>query len=299
MSIDDLMAGGARPYRHVSLEGDAYYDVGYTETSNGATTAIYYIFLDPKGTQGLVVRAPTTSVPAQSPASITLTGLIHTSPPELSNAVEADLAMYRQHGVEVDPSFYLAEGERPMDAPVGLAILLGSVGLGVVAFVPLFFPTTVFAPQPATMSAAPSPLPPGQNVQATGRFQQLKSLHPTLETGRRWQRFTNAVANLITLQDGRLMIYIHHVVRTRMYGAITVSKRESDWAVLVSKSDPWQIEPGTIYGWKDRPAVRFRRQEMGRKMDDVYVIFNHPSPQAEFVTALRTSGFAVGMGLAS
>jgi hypothetical protein len=93
------------------------------------------------------------------------------------------------------------------------------------------------------------------------------------------------------------MIYIHHVMRTQLYGVVTVSKQESDWAVFVGKSEPWSIEPGTIYGWKDRPAVRFRRQEMGRKIDDVYVVFGHPAWQAEFTKSLRTAGFVVGMGV--
>jgi hypothetical protein len=120
-----------------------------------------------------------------------------------------------------------------------------------------------------------------------------------MEMGKRRQRFADAVANLSMLDDGRLMIYIHNVVRTKLYGVVTVSRQESDWAVFVSKNEPWQIEPGTIYGWKDRPAIRFRQAGAGGKPDDIFVIFGGPGEQAEFAKELRASGFPVGSGLMS
>jgi hypothetical protein len=64
----------------------------------------------------------------------------------------------------------------------------------------------------------------------------------------------------------------------------------------VARNEPWQIDPGTIYGWKDRPAIRFRRQSMSAKTDDVYVIFGHPSEQAALAKDLRAAGFPVGTG---
>lgn len=297
VTINSLMAGGAHPFRYVSLTGDAYYDVGYTETSGGATVAVYYILIDPKSGEAAVIRSRETTLPAGGPGSVTLTGLVYASTPELSAAVEADLPMYGQSGIVVDPDFYLAAGEQPMGFGTALALFLGCAWLVVAAVIPFFFPTIVFAPRPMTALGAPPPQAPGQGVRVTGRFQQLKSLQPTLEPGRRWQRFTYAVANPVMLDDGRLMIYIHHVVRTSLYGVVTVSKRESDWAVFVGKGEPWQIEPGTVYGWKDRPAVRFRRQGTGSKPDDVYVIFDHPAAQAEFAKAMRTAGFPVGSGV--
>ena len=297
-TIHSLMAGGARPFRYVSLTGEAYYDIGYTETSDGATVAEYYILLDPETGEAAVVRSRTTSLPVGGPGSVTRTGLVYTSSAELRSAIEADQPFYNQAGVAVDAGWHLAEGERPMGFALALALLLGSAWLGVAAVIPFFFPTVVFAPRPPTaLAATASPQLPGQGVHVTGRFQQLKRLHPALEPGRRWQRFTYAVANLVMLDDGRLMIYIHHIVRTQLYGVVTVSKRESDWAVFVGKSEPWEIEPGAIYGWRDRPAVRFRRLGPGKKMAEVYVIFGLPDQQAEFAKALRTAGFAVGMGV--
>ena len=109
-------------------------------------------------------------------------------------------------------------------------------------------------------------------------------------------KFNNAVANLITLPDSRLMVYIHHVQRTTLYGVVTVRKHESDWAVLLDKNAPWQIDPGTLYGWKARPAVRFVARESVRKPEALYISFDYAGSQAELVRQLRGLGFAVGMG---
>ncbi len=298
ISIAALMAGGDQPYRYVSVDGEAYYEVGYTETSDGETVALYYILVDPKSGEAAVIRSPSTSLPAGGPFPVTLSGLVYSSSPELRQAVEADLDMYTRSGITVEPGFYLAEGEQPMGFGTALALFLGCAWLGVAAVIPFFFPTVVFAPQAmSAVAAVPGAPPSNQGVRVTGRLQQIKSLHPSLELGSRWQRFNNAVTNPAMLDDGRLMIYVHHVVRTQLYGVVTISRRESDWAVVISKSEPWQIAPGTIYGWRDRLAVRFRRQAPGGKPDDVFVVFAQPGEQAEFARSLRTAGFSLGMGV--
>jgi hypothetical protein len=104
------------------------------------------------------------------------------------------------------------------------------------------------------------------------------------------------VANLVSLPDGRLMIYIHHVQRTTLYGVVTVSKRESDWAIMVSKNEPWQIDPGRLYAWKVRPAVRFVHYDSTRKAEAVYLSFDQVGAQVEFIQQMRSRGFPVGTG---
>jgi hypothetical protein len=299
-TVGELNAGGADAFRHVSITGDPYYEIAYTESNEGGdVVGVYYLFLDPNTGQGLIVQAPTPSLPGGLPTSVTLTGLIQTSPPELSDAIEADQPFFQQNGVVVEPSFYLAEGERPISLLAASGLLLGSGLLVVLAVIPFFFPSTVFAARPSTSVPVPTtPQPPGEGgVRVRGRFQQVKNLYPSMEMGKRRQRFTDAVANLSMLDDGRLMIFIHNVVRTKLYGVVTVSRQESDWAVFVSKNEPWQIEPGTIYSWKDRPAIRFRREGTGSRPDDIFVVFGSPDGQAEFAKELRASGFPVGSGL--
>ena len=56
------------------------------------------------------------------------------------------------------------------------------------------------------------------------------------------------------------------------------------------------IEPGKVYGWKDRWAVRLRYKDEKEQSQTLFVIFNQPGLQAEFASLLRQTGFAVGTG---
>ncbi len=298
-AIGDLIDGRAQLPRHVAVSGTAYYDVGYQETSDGRVVASYYLLVDRGTGEALVVRSTTPGVAEQPPAEAELSGVVHDSPAELEGVVTADVEWFTKQGITLDPSFYLAEGERPMAALTALALLAASLGLGVLSLVPFFFPTLVFAPRPPeAFAASPSLRPPGEGLRATGRFQQLKRLEPTLETGKRRQRFTQAPANLLPLPGGDLLVYIHFILRTRLYGVVTVRKQESDWGVLLQRADPWQIEPGIVYGWKDRRALRFLRQELGTKPEALYLLVPDGQAQVELVQRLRSAGFPVGMGIA-
>jgi hypothetical protein len=297
LTIGDMVAGGASADAFVATSGYAVYEVRYEETSDGRTVASYFLLIDETTGEGVVVKASTAQVVDRTSGPLGLTGLVHETPADLRDLIQTDLAEFSSQGIVLDPSFLVTEGERPMGAAAALAILAGSVFLGALSLVPLFFPTTVFAPRPVdTLAVSTAGATQSKGLLATGRFQQLKRLEPTLELGRRKQRFTNAVANLIRLADGRMALYIHHVVRTRLYGVVTISKQQSDWAVLISRTDPWRIDPGKIYGWKDRWAVRFRRQETGGKPETLYVSFDHAADQAEFVKSTREMGFSVGLG---
>jgi len=91
------------------------------------------------------------------------------------------------------------------------------------------------------------------------------------------------------------MIYIHHIRTTKTYG-VTVNRRESDWGVFIDPANVIDIEPGKLYGWKDRAAVRLRYRDEAQKEQTLYVSFNHAAAQAEFAGLLRRMGFAVGSG---
>jgi hypothetical protein len=298
VTIDALVTAGGSGTAHVSLTGTAYYEVGYEETEDGRVVSSFYLLLNDLTGAGVIVKAPTAQLGDRTSGPVELSGLIRDTPSGLRAVIEEDLPYFAAQGVDVDPSFYLAEGARPMDPLLAAGVLLSSAALGGLSLVPLFFPTAVFTPRPIeTLPAGPASRARRRGILATGRFQQVKQLEPTIEIGKRRQRFTGAVANLRGLPDGRLMVYIHHVVRTRLYGVVTVHKQESDWGVFVSRSEPWQIEPGVLYGWHDRPAIRFSKQEMGGKPEAVIVSFDEATEQADFVGKLRSAGFPVGTGM--
>jgi hypothetical protein len=127
-------------------------------------------------------------------------------------------------------------------------------------------------------------------VRATGKFQKLKQLEPTIEVGKGSQKLTNSVANVIPLARGRLMIYVHRVVRSR-YGTTV-----SDWGIFLDTDNVHAVEPGKIYSWKDRWAVRFQYQGPKDRPQTLFVIFEQPGDQATFVDLVRKSGFAIETG---
>ena len=298
VSIDELNLGGRADHPYVSVAGTAYYEVGYSETEYGRTVASYFLLLSEKSGQGMIVQASNADIDERVSGEVTLTGTLRDASSDLQTVVRSDLPYFAQEGVTVDPTYYLAEGDRPLDALTTLLLLAGAAVIGVLAVTPFFFPTTVYAPHPVDSLASSQPAIAGRAaVRATGWFTQLKKLEPALEFGKRKQSFTNAVANLVRTAEGRWMIYIHHVVRTRLYGVVPISKHESDWGMILDRGEGWQVEPGKIYGWKDRWAVRFQKPPMGAKPDPVYLVFDRAADQAEFVKAVRDSGFSVGTGM--
>jgi hypothetical protein len=81
----------------------------------------------------------------------------------------------------------LDAGERPGQAG---GLVLAIAGLGVLLLLcvaTLFFPSTVFFPQPVEATAAPAA---GEFVtKATGRFRKLAKLEPAIEVGKGARRF--------------------------------------------------------------------------------------------------------------
>jgi len=296
LSIGDLRSG-ASTARYVSLSGFAYYDVGYEETSDGHVVASYSLLVDLQTGEAVVVRAAEADAAAREPAQADLIGVVHNSPADLEEIVAADASWFIKQGLAVEPSIYLAEDEHPLPAWAALALLAGSIGVGAVSLLPFFFPATVFAPRPIETLSAEPVRPAADGLRASGRFQQLKRLEPALEVGKRHQRFSLSPANLLKLPGGDLLIYIHYILRTKLYGVVTVSKQESDWGIILQRTEPWQIEPGMLLGWKDRRAVRLQRQELARKPEAVYLTVDSASAQSELVQRLRSAGFVVGMGI--
>jgi len=91
------------------------------------------------------------------------------------------------------------------------------------------------------------------------------------------------------------MVYIHHILTQRVYG-VKVREQETHWGVFVDRGIVIDVEPGMVYGWRDRPAVRIRYSDEASKQHTLIVSFNHAGAQADTASLLRQMGFAVGSG---
>jgi hypothetical protein len=196
-------------------------------------------------------------------------------------------------GLSTTPNLYLEGGQKPGNVSL---LILGIAGLGlllILCVAVLFFPNTVFRSQPVDASAVPAT---GVSVaKATGRFQKLKRLEPSIELGRGTHRFREANANLAPLGAQRLMVYIHYVESFKGVG-ITLFRNKTDWAAFVDPSHTLDVEPGKLLGWRDRWAVRLRYKNDQGKSQALILTFDDTGPQFGFLNALQQMGFPVGTG---
>lgn len=291
VTISQLVDGEIGSGYYVSVSGVAEYDAGYTETEDGKTKKNFYFLVDPGASKMILIEHHSPLIVGlESGNSTTITGMTHKAPSDLENAIEDDMDTYRKYDVETTSQFYVKDGETPPSTASGATFLCLSVPILLVCVIPFLFPSTVFGHYPVDTTAD---LPTGRpSVKATGRFQKLAQLEPAIEIGKGAQKFTNAVANIIPLARFRLMIYIHHIVKTKRYG-VTISTRESDWGVFLDADNVQSIAAGKIYGWKDKWAVCVQYRGPQDQIETLYVIFEHPGAQAGFVNLLRQSGFTV------
>jgi hypothetical protein len=211
------------------------------------------------------------------------------TPSDLKQAVKDDVPMHRDDGFNISPSIYVREGAEPPSLPNTLLLIVGAGIVTATCLAILLLPTVVFTPGPVQVVAGP--VQGEEGVKASGRFLKLKQVQPTIELGRRTRIFNKAVANIVRLSNNRLMIYIHHVLRRYAYG-VRVGTHESDWGVFLDHENVLKIEPGTLYGWKNRYAVRIEHSQKD-KPHTLVVSFEQPWGQSLFVKRLRLLGFQV------
>ncbi len=288
-TIGQLVDGAIGKDQYVSVSGYAYYDWGYTETENGRTVATYYYLVDGSTGHAVVVKADTPKLHGRTSKNVTLTGVTKMPSSDLYVAIDNEVAALREQGLETTPAVYIAENAKPPDMLGALALLFVSGIVISMCLAAYLFPASVFAPNP--VEVIPGPVQGDEGVKASGKFLKLKQVRPSIEIGRRSRRFNKAVANIVTLGGNRLMIYIHHVVRTRVYG-IPVGTSRSDWGVFLERDNVSRIEPGILYGWKKRWAVRIEYMQKN-KPQTLIVSFDQPWGRNMLVKRLRLLGFTV------
>jgi hypothetical protein len=291
VTISQLVNGDIGDKFHVTVSGIALYDTGYEESENGRITRNYYFLIDPDTADMILVEHHSAQIDTtETENAITITGMTHSTPSDLENLIKEDTEEFDSYGVATTSELYIKDGATPPNIITGLVMM----GIGGPAFLlcllTFFFPTIVFNPHPVDTTAMPTAGRP--SIKATGRFQQLRQMQPSLEIGRRTQKFANAVANVVLIENRRLMVYIHHIVKTKTYG-VTVSTQESHWGIPLDRNNVRAVTPGKIYGWQDEWAVRFQYHNPQGKLETLYVIFEQPGAQVELVKLLGKMGFMV------
>ncbi|OGO19838.1 MAG: hypothetical protein A2Z14_17745 [Chloroflexi bacterium RBG_16_48_8] len=296
VSVEQIVTGAVGSSQYVTLEGYAMYDTGYEETEDGVPVATYFLLVDDFTGHLLVVKASDITIDHREMEWITLVGMTRKTPSELRGLIQSDSDFFEEAGFFTTADLYLIEGDTPSGIAQSMFLASSLAAVVVLSAIPFFYPTTIFLPKPVEMVTTDS-VPSDKkrvSIKATGRFLQLKKVEPTLELGKRRQQFTSAVANIIPMDQGDLMIYIHHIVR---YNFIPVSK--THWGVFLNKQNVGVVEPGVQLGWKDRPAVQFSFARDEGKLETLLLSFDHVVDQAALIKLLREMGFRVGSGIAS
>jgi hypothetical protein len=291
VTVAQLVNGEVKESRYVTVSGTAAYEGGYTQTSDGKTVAEYYFLVDSKSGAVVLVKSRTTVRVVESEEA-TVTGMTHALPSGLHQAVIEDMPDYRDAGLNIALGAYVGENDKPPSLPLALGATLILGGILFLCLVTLFFPSTVFAPRPVDVMAVPAAPGTDPGLKASGQFLQLQSVSP-LQVGRRKRKFSNAFANLIPAEGSQLVVYIHHILHVKSYG-ITVRTVETHWGAFVDPSRVRSVEPGQLYAWRERPAVRLRYLDEKGKEQALIVSFNHAGAQGSFVELLRKTGFSIG-----
>lgn len=289
VTITQLVEGEIETLQYVTVSGMAVYDANYYKTEDGKTTETYYFLVDLETDDMVLVKHSAPTVYGKQPEDVTITGMTRSPASDLKTEMEKDQAEWEAEGLRSTSKIFVADGQTPPSLGSSVALLLGALGVAGVCVIPLFFPGTVFAPQPPDTTAMPPAGRPA--LKAAGTFQRLKSVDP-LEIGKGTQHFNGAVANFIPRAERDVMIYIHQIVTHKRYG-ITISRRETDWGAFLNGENVQAVESGKIYGWKDKWAIHFLHTNAKGKNDHLYLVFEDAGGQADVVSQLEQLRFQV------
>ncbi|MFT3894655.1 MAG: hypothetical protein QM730_23750 [Anaerolineales bacterium] len=292
VTMSQLALGFVEKDQYISVSGVAAYELAYIEKEDGVKKALIYPLIDQK--DGFIVFVRTTHVELENApdADVTVSGMTSSSATDLQNLIEGDMADINSGGFKTISTLYVEAEQKPAQVTFSFLILAGMAFAALLSVGTFFFPATTFGPYPVQQIPPDAPL--SKAIQATGNFQQVKSMQP-LQFGRSKRKFVNSVANLFVMEDHTLGVYIHFVYTHRVYG-IQVSKQETDWMVLVKPTQVVALEPGKVYGWRDRWALSVRYRDDKAKEQTVYIIFENVASQVNFVNYLREKGYAISSG---
>ncbi len=207
-ALSELVGGTVGTDSYVSISGYAVYEMGYekVEEDSGRTTESDYLLIDYELGYVVVVKADTARVDDRTEGWVTVSGMTEYPPTDLRELMENDLPNWIDEGFDGTAQLYVKEGAKPPSESTALAMAVGGGVAILMSALVFFFPSVVFAPMAVLPGVVTNPDQLKLGVKATGRFLRLKRLQPAIEIGRGAMKFSNVVANIVSLQDRRILI---------------------------------------------------------------------------------------------
>jgi hypothetical protein len=292
VTVSQLTSGSIGTQKYINVSGVASYELAYTEKENSVAKAIIYPLIDEQENTVIFVRTTQTNLLNAADATVSVTGMTAHTSSDLNNAIQKDLVEIQGAGFQTSSTLYIEEGQTPGQVSTYVLALAAMVFAIVLCAGTFLFPAVAFGAFP--VQQIPPDAQISKAVKATGNFQQVKSMQP-LEFAKAKKKYTDAVANLFVMDDRSVAVYIHFILTRRVYG-IQVSKQETDWMALIKPNQTIAVEPGKIYGWRDRWAVSIRYKDPNDKPQTMLISFENAASQANFVNFLREKGYAVSSG---
>jgi hypothetical protein len=291
IEIGQLLRGEIGPNDYVTITGFVVYGGGFTETEGEKIVAAINPVIDMNTGELIFVRFTQAELlTKEGEETITVSGRTAVPEDELARLIEGSITELESVGLSVTSDQYIKNVVQP--GQINRAWLqIGAIGAAMVLCAAIYaMPAIVFNPEPLS-AASPSPVAGLVNMQVTGKLFKASKKDIYQATKRR-QHFAKAYANLIRLDPNGLMVHVHQVVRHRSYG-ITVGKTESDWLVKLYPHQVVKVEPGKLYTFNQRWAVRFVYKTEDDKESVLVVNFENDQDQAAFISLLKEMGFAV------
>jgi len=269
--------------QYVRVAGTARYDLAVKQIENNRVVGVYYALVDQDTNEMVWVRSaePTKEAMKSKPQHVTLEGITCPTMPNVRARLNAILF--------TSSAMHLNANQTPMN--IGLAGLIVA-GLGIVILVgvvAIFCPQTVFVPEPIPPAALFATGEPGMRV--SGFFHRIRRLQPWIEFSDAVKHLREVTGELVFLKDRCLFVRIHHIA---WHSPTSISApREIEWGALIVPDHLLKIEPGKLYGWHDRWAVRLTYCDADNVPRALIVSFNHSGAQAEFINWLTHLGYSV------
>ena len=292
VSIGDLVRGEIEAGSYVTLQGYMFYGGLIEEREGSKLEAVFNPLVDPSTGDMLLVRFTQREVFSREDEEfLRVSGLISSPGTDLTEQIEQMLPEIRAAGFNPTTDLYLRDILEPGQPQSLLPGVIGTALAMLVSAVIVAMPRIVFSPQPLTASASPEEGIP-KRVRVTGRLNKVNPKATSLELTKRRQHFAKVPVAILGTEKRELVVHYHQVVVNRYMG-IKIGTNVSDWAVRLSPIQVVRIEPGKLYSFDERPALRITYKDQPDREAVLVLSFESDKEQAFFVEMLKELGFSV------
>lgn len=283
-SLAELNEPANQYEQYVHVSGTALFDRALKRIDNGRVTMLYYPLIDERTDTTLWIRSahPRIDIQKFKPQQINVSGMFRQTSPLARKWLDANTSMIESTGAPLT-TWQLDAEQTPLKPWLILPLIIGLSITLLLSVLALICPAIVFAPAPIEPASIFETGAPG--VRVAGRFHRLRHLEPWIEFADAARNFRPAVAELLRLENRHLMVLARYTSRSR--------RETTQWGVLIEPARLIKIEPGKLYGWRDRWAVRIEYYDQDWRTQSLIVSFNHSGAQAEFVERLKQMGYDV------